>query len=291
MLVQKIKFRGRNLYATNEQVAEGNLLAVAKAELWEIQTRNSSEEVQTRHGLTLAPALLGERKITLEGVILAENAIKRSELSKELDRIFAPPMQINLGESTDFPLYFEDAEGIRWYVYAQVKKLPQKNTDLNDPNLLTWTVELVAHDPFIYSAIVHTAVDTNRTQGASCPVSLSCGFTEGWKTFSYAGTLPNQLNVTLTATADSATDGQVRIYNLTSGEYFQINEVELDIGDCLVVDSEKRKITLNGADITYKKASGTSWPSLITGTNQIRTDTNVESIRVDVAYSWREIWL
>lgn len=290
MLIQKIKFRGKNLYATSEQIAEGNILAVAKAELWELETRNGSEEIQTRHGLTNAPALLGKRKITLEGVIIAESASKRSELLKELDRTFAPEAQVSFGVDANLPLYFEDAEGKRWCVYAQVSKLPQKTDDPSDVNLLTWKVELQATDPFIYSAASYTAEDVNRTQGLTLPTSTSCGFTQGWKTLDYAGTLAGDLQITLTATADNATDGQIKIYNLTSGEIFQINEVEMNTGDVLVIDTENRKITLNEADITYKKSGG-GWPSLAPGENQIRTDTNVENVRVNVIYAWREVWL
>ncbi len=290
MIIQKVKFRGKNLYATSEQVIAGNIIALSKAEMWEIETHRSGEELQTRHGFAKSPALLGRRKITLEGVIIAESEIRRSALMKELDQTFAPQMQISFGEDVSLPLYFEDAEGKRWCVYVQVSKLPQKTDDIHDPNLLTWKVELTADDPFIYSAVLHTTSDVNRTQGLSLPTSLECGFTESWKTLNYAGTIPNNLNVTITATENNATDGQVKIYNLTSGEVFQVNNLEMNTGDVLVINSEERMITLNGVDVTYKKV-GSTWPNLLTGDNQLRTDTNIESVRATVQYSWREVWL
>lgn len=291
MIIQKIKFRGKNLYATSEQISAGNILAVSKAELWELETHSASEEMQTRHGLTNTQNLLGERKITLEGVIIAESASKRSELMKELDQTFAPQIQVSFGEDASLPLYFEDAGENRWCVYAQVSKLPQKTDDASDPNLLSWTVELTAHDPFIYSAVKFSTEDVNRTQGLSTPLTLAAGFTEGWKTLNYNGTVPGDLEIKITATEDDATDGQIKIYNLTTGEIFQINEVEMNAGDVLNVDTPNRKITLNDADITYKKSTSSSWPALLTGENNLRVDTNIESVRATVNYTWREVWL
>lgn len=290
MIIQKVKYRGKNLYATSEQLSSGNLIALNQAELWEISTHQSGEELQTRHGVSNSPALLGSRKITLEGVIIAESETKRSELIKELDQTFAPQIQVNFGEDGNLPLYFEDAEEKRWCIYAQVSKLPQKTSSLDDPNMVSWKVELIANDPFIYSAASYTADDTNRTQSLSLPISLGDEFTEGWKTLTYAGTIPNDLNISITTTEDNATDGQLKIYNLTSGEVFQIEELELDEGDVLVINTTDRMITLNDEDITYKKV-GATWPNLIPGENQLRIDTNVESVRLSAEYSWREMWV
>lgn len=263
---------------------EWGILCLKEFSFYEVATSASSEKYAIRHGEYVSPTLLKNRRVRFLFDILADTEQERRALLNKVQRAFAPesnpsPFNKNLWKD----LSFMDVDGNVRECKCQIYQWIQLSDFANEK--WVWiSAEVITDSAYMKSRQEFHQTITNTLSWIKLPTKLPFPRT-------YYGIIENEsameipLTITMTI-ADSDTSkypydkikivfksewDEMRAFHLTD-----INELSLEVGDKITVDSENRRVYLENSDwtsdITGLVSVGSERPVLQGWSNQIWID-------------------
>lgn len=160
----------------------------------------------------------------------------------------------------------------------------------------TLSLPLVAADPRIYSAVLHSA-NVTASAGAAVGFGFALRFPLSFGGGSTVADVLATNNGNASAPATVRIDGPIsspRITNATSNLVIALNYT-LGVGEYITIDTEARTIILNGNTNRYSAldfTSTTGWWSLLPGTNDIRlSGGGITGGVTALTVSYRDAWI
>lgn len=259
-----------------------------------LDVSDEQNNVQWFHGIKLSPTFARGRRITLEGVIIADTHTGSSKGIDYLESLFALqgiPSTVEL-----LPFIVTDEQDRQWELNCKIKEPLQIDTQDNDWmewSTRRWRVVLQSEDPRYYWVGEQSVVGAEWNFGGvklwvKLWVKLNEYFNEiqinaEWNT-------ETQLIITLTALGDINTP--LMIKNITAGTFFAL-DVDAVAGDVIVINSKTFEATKNGANIKASRIEGSTWPKSkwVTSLSIYDDDGWLFASDFDISITWRDALL
>lgn len=266
---------------------EWGILCLKEFSFYEVATSASSEKYAIRHGEYVSPTTLKNRRIRFLFDILADSEQERWTLLNKVQRAFAPesnpsPFNKNLWKD----LSFMDVDGNVRECKCQIYQWIQLSDFANEK--WVWiSAEVITDSAYMKSRQEFHQTITNTQSWIKLPTKLPFPRTY-YRVIENESAMEIPLTITMTI-ADSDTSkypydkikivfksewDEMRAFHLTD-----INELSLEVGDKITVDSEKRRVYLENGDgtndITWLVTVWSERPVLQGGDNQIWIDVGV----------------
>ena len=253
MAVVSIEFNGIKISdINNKYVLLPPIVGLAKP-----QIRTGEGDFSGRDGGYISTQFYGKRAVSLTGVIQGscteELETLRKELSDALPIRTLTTFLITLGDGGQYVL--------EAYVVAY-------QCDYDSKTFSDFKIDLLSPSPYLYYPNGEIQQDISKLISGGYPTPYSLPVQ--WQ----LGTQPS----VITNTSDSVVfpeitlEGQFtnpRITNLTTGQYVELTPITTSSSDVLVIDMQRRIITLNGGSVIDKRTSTSSWWGLAIGDNTI----------------------
>jgi len=259
-----------------------------------LDVSDSQADVQGFHGIKLSPTYARGRRITLEGIIIADDHEGSSKGIDFLETLFA--LQ-GIPSSIDLKSFIvTDEQDRRWELQCKIKET--LSIDIQDDDYMTgairrWRVVLQSEDPRYYNVAEQTETGAEGYIGG-----VKLGTTLGVKLNEYFneiqilanGNIESPLKITITATGDINTPLMVR--NITSNTYFGL-DIGAVSGDIIVIDSNLKTATKNGINILANRIAGSNWIKAFGSTvlSVYDEDGGLPTSDFDISISYRDVLL
>lgn len=266
MLGKNFTFRGLSIpYTRAEGIANG---FVADIEWKNITTRDIVQDRQDYHGVYASPSLANGRLITISGDVFDIDKAERGSIRNTIESIFQLEGIPKFGEGI-YQLAFDDDDGTSWFINAKVRTPLEYSMDRGS-SVYSFRSELFAQDPLIYGAIEKTASgEYGLLGGAYLPITLPENLASAINYFSVVndGNFPNSPTITISGEITNP-----RVYNLTTGRYFGINQTMTGTDELVVKISDEDNIgqptaKLNGVNVFADLQDGSDLLYVNSGTN------------------------
>lgn len=227
----------------------------------QLDVSDEQQNVQWYHWVKLSPTFARGRRITLEGIIVADDHVWSSKAIDFLDQLFA--LQWNPSQVELLPFIVTDEQDRRWQVNCKIKE--PLSIDISDDDWMEgtnrrWRVVLQSEDPRYYNADQTTKTWAEWFFGwvklwAKLWFSMDEYFNEIqilniWN-------IATPLEITITATWDINTPLMIR--NITDGTFFGL-DIDAFSWDVIVINSNDFTATKNGVNIKAQRIAGSTWP-------------------------------
>lgn len=204
--------------------------------------RNGDGNRFCRDGGYVSGQFYGHRTITIKGFFISDNCVIGNQLRKiliELLKIrYSLPIIITLDDGSEYY-----AEG-----YIQDIKCPISSLRVNE-----YQITLLCTDPIIYESEDGEPKEYSENLGAETTI-INFGGADIYPTIIVEGIV----------------DG-IELKNATTGQTMQIEVETESAANRVVVDMQKREITLNGIRINENRTPSSRWWYLAPGENTIQT--------------------
>lgn len=233
-----------------------------------LDVSDSQQDVQWFHGVKLSPTFARGRRITLEGIIIADDRVWSSKAIDYLESLFAlqwVPSQVEL-----LPFIVTDDQDRRWELQAKIKEplsLDINDDDWQDWATRRWRVVLQSEDPRYYNTDEQEVIGAEWNYwGVKLWVKLWTKLDEYFNEIQVIsnGNIESPLTITLTALSDI--NQPITIKNITDNTFFWL-DIDAVAWDIIVVDSNNLTATKNGTNVLANRVSWSVWPKAIGTTN------------------------
>lgn len=286
-MVYKVEYNGLQFLNSPYNIEAGGSLVLKEFSFFEVATSSNTEKYAIKHGEYVSPTQMKNRRIRLLFDIIAGSEQERWTLLKQVQRAFTPEQNPSpFNEKLRKNLSFLDVECKKWNCKCQVLQGIQLSDFANEKRAGI-SVELITDSPYFTSNQEYSITTTNTLMGVKLPVKLPTKRQYFKGAINYNGVINAPLRITLNITnADSScypydkikvlhqTGDVLEAYHLTN-----ISALELQVGDKIIIDTEKRRTYLetnNGTtEITGLVSLGSVRPSVEGGANIVAIDTGV----------------
>lgn len=264
-------------------------LVLKEFSFFEVATQSSTSKYAIRHWEYVNPTEMKNRRIRILFDIVANNETERRALLKQVQRAFTPesnPSPFN--ERLRKELSFLDVDCIEWKCKCQVLQGVQLS-DFANQKRAGVSVELITDSPYFYSNQEFSLETKNTLAWMKLPVKLPFyrQYHQKMVNINYEWIVESPLYIELNI-LDNDDDNfpydRIKVIHQSEQglEVMYINDVielNLNIGDKIIVDSENRRCYFQHdetkTDITGLIEAGSDRPSLQLWTNIISIDTGV----------------
>ncbi len=272
-----------NITINNLQLGENTkyLIASPVAGFSKAPIRTADGDYSGKDGGYVSAQFYGKRAITIVGWIYASTCEENEDMRNDLASALVIRQLL--------PVFVRTFSGKIYLVEAYVTSLQM---DITSPKVSEFKIDLIAPSPFIYdggdgvdpdSGWVEQPINKLIGGGYSTPYNLPVT----WK----AGTQPNIIN----NTGDTYIYPQIRlegqwtnprILNVTENAFIELN-ITTTSGDVILIDLDKRTITLNGGNILSSRTIDSSWWGLRPGDNMIELTSDDTNDATSGTVRWR----
>lgn len=300
-MVNNVSYNGLNFLNAPYFRPEWWFLCLKEFSFFEIPTSASTEKYALRHWEYVSPTLKKNRRIRILFDILANDDNERWILLKKVQRAFSPeqtpsPFNKNLWKE----LTFEDVEGKKWKTNCQVIQGVQLS-DFAHEKRATVSVELITDSSEFKSYEENTYSNWRNTR------FWKRLWTELWfhgqyytNIVNYWWTIDSSMVIKMKMLEENAVPNKkINIVHTWEEEeealqIDNIDELELEVWDTIVVDTNERKVMLLNQiwiiDITWMVTLWSQWPLFKFWENIIAIDTGATEKTVDVEIERNEIF-
>jgi len=257
MIWKSFEFNGQTISKTTWDFRVGIDVIQWKS----LDISDEQTNVQWFHGVKLSPTFARGRRISIEGMIIADDQIWSSKGIDYLEWLFAlqwVPNQVEL-----LPFIVTDEQDRRWQINAKIKE--PLSIDINDNDWQAWAtrrfrVVLQSEDPRYYN------VDQKEVQWSE----WFYGWVKLWAKLWFKmddnfneiqiitwGNIDAPLEITLTVKWEINT--LLMIKNLTDGTFFAL-DIDAVVDDIIVINSNTFEVTKNGINIKSSRVAWSTWP-------------------------------
>lgn len=260
----------------------------------QLDVSDEQQNVQGFHGVKLSPTFARGRRVTLEGIIVADDHIGSSKAIDFLESLFAlqgVPSQVEL-----LPFLVTDEQDRVWKLNCKVKET--LSIDIGDYDYLQganrrWRVVLQSEDPRYYNYNESTASGLEwYFGGVQLPVALWVPLDMEYNEIQVITIGNSDTPLKFTLTASGNIDAPLTIKNLSNDTFFALN-IDAVAGDVIVVDSTTKTATKNGTNILANRVAWSTWPKA-KGTmlfSIVDEDGWLDASDFNVSVSWHDVLL
>lgn len=259
-----------------------------------LDVSDEQSNVQWFHGVKLSPTFARGRRITLEGIIIADDHIWSSKGIDYLETLFAlqgVPDQVEL-----LPFIVTDEQDRQWELQCKIKE--PLSIDINDNDWMQWStrrwrVVLQSQDPRYYSTEIQSV---SWVEWVFWGVQL---WVQLWHAFDYSfnfiqlnaySNIETPLIINITATWNI--DGPLYIKNQNTWAFFGL-DIDAIAWDVIYINSNTLEATKNGENIKAYRIEWSTWPKAQYETSFIIYDQDwwLTSSDFDVNITFRNVLL
>lgn len=291
MIGKNFTYRGQAISTTTGDFQIGLQVAQWKS----LDVSDEQQNVQGYHGIKLSPTFARGRRITLEGLIIADNHEWSSKGIDYLEGLFAlqwVPDQVEL-----LPFTVSDEQDRVWVINAKIKE--PVSIEIQDDDYMQgvnrrWRVVLQSEDPRFYSLEEYSQLGAEwHFWGFKLGHKLGVKFNEFYNEIQVNaenGNIDTPLVFTITALWDI--DTPLLIKNNTDGSFFWL-DIDAVAGDVIIVDANHYKATKNGVNIKATRMIGSTWPRAkwVAVFSILDNDGWLFESDFDVSVTWKNILL
>lgn len=257
MIWKSFEFNGQTISKTTWDFRVGLDVVQWK----QLDVSDSQQDVQWFHGVKLSPTFARGRRITLEGIIVADTHEGSSMAIDYLETLFAlqwVPSQVEL-----LPFIVTDEQDRRWQLNCKIKE--PLSIDISDNDWMEgtnrrWRVVLQSEDPRYYNVDEQSVVWSEwYFWGIKLWAKLWAKLDEYFNEIQVIANwnIEAPLKITITATGDINTP--LTIKNLTDETFFGL-DIDAVAWDIIVINSNTLEATKNGINIKASRISWSTWP-------------------------------
>lgn len=260
----------------------------------QLDVTDEAQNVQWYHWVKLSPTFARGRRITLEGIIVADDHEKSSMAIDYLEELFAlqwVPSQVNL-----MPFIVTDEQDRQWKINCKIKEplsIDISDDDWREGTNRRWRVVLQSEDPRYYSVDEYGETGAEwHFGGVKFPVKFWVKFDEYFNEIQVNAQSQIEAPLIFTLTATGDIDAPLLIKNLTDGTFFWL-DIDAVAWDVIVVDSNTYKVTKNWVNIKASRIEWSTWPrsKWVTTFSIFDNDWGLFESDFDVDIKWRNILL
>ncbi len=226
-----------------------------------LDVSDEQQNVQGYHGIKLSPTFARGRRVTLEGIILADDQEGSSKGIDYLESLFALQGIPDVVEL--LPFLVTDEQDRVWQLDCKIKE--PLSIDIGDYDYLEWAnrrwrVVLQSEDPRYYDVDESsTTGDEGHFGGIKLGAKLGFALNEEMNEIQVITTWNIQSPLKFTMTGLANIDGPLIIRNMTEGTFFGLT-IDAVIGDIIIVDGINLTATKNGVNVLANRISWSTWP-------------------------------
>lgn len=249
--------------------------------------RTNVQDLPEADGAVAGNSYLGQRPITLTGVIAASDAASRNALIINLQRALR-------GLRADATLQASPSGLPAMQATGRVV-----NLRVTGQWLKQFQIQMICQDPRIYSQTLHTSTATQAGTPAAPGASFSWAFPVNWGggggAYSVAVNLTNAGNFAAPLILQAG--GPItspQFTDATSGASIYIDGVTVASGQTLTVDTLARTVTLTPGGTNfyqYLRFPGSAWFNLDPGSSTIQLWGTGTSAATALTCQWRDAWV
>lgn len=247
--------------------------------------RTADGDYSGRDGGYVSAQLYGKRLVSLQGWVYGSSC----EDNELLRGLLMEALEIR----KLLPVYIRTFAGDYYLMMAYVTDLKM---DITSQRVSAYKIDLLAPDPYLYDVGDGEDPDSGWIQQT---ISKAVG---GGYVFPYVLPVNWQAGISnsiVTNLGDSMVYPQIvltdkwtnpTITNITTGQHVTLN-MTTSVGDVLIIDMDRRTITLNGGSVIANRTTDSFWWGLLVGDNAIEltstsgTDNNTAVVRWRTRYS------
>lgn len=259
-----------------------------------LDVSDEQSNVQWFHGIKLSPTFARGRRITLEGVIIADDHIWSSKAIDRLETLFALQGTPDVVEL--LPFVVTDEQDRRWQLNCKIKEPLQidiQDNDWMEWSTRRWRVVLQSEDPKYYNADLKTKDGAEWFFGwVKLWVKLWVAFNEYFNEVQILniGNIATPLEITITATGEI--NSPLMIKNITDGTFFGL-DIDAVAWDIIVINAKTFVATKNGVNIKANRIAWSTWPKA-TGTTYLSIEDDEAGLYTsdfDISIKYRDALL
>jgi hypothetical protein len=249
------------------------------------EVRESADNLVGMDGGIHGSFYYGRRPVTLSGTVynVATDAVRNTRLTKL--------QQASNAVRGDATLSWTPGGGVA----QQIKVRRQQPLRISGGWVKDFQLSLVAADPRIYSAVLHT----QSVAASGTPTPSGRGYAKAYPVVYGGGSILGQMFVVNSGSALSypiltftGPGSNPSALNLTTGERISLIYT-LGAGDTLTVDTLNRTVVLNGTASRYSAIdfTNTAWWGLVPGSNDVRLSWGAYTAGASLTVQYRDAWL
>lgn len=229
-----------------------------------IDVSDAVTDVQWFHGVKLSPTFARGRRVTFEGIIIADDHVWSSKGIDYLENLFALqwiPSQVEL-----LPFVVTDEQDREWELQAKVKEplsIEINDNDWQQGANRRWRVVLQSEDPRYYNAIEQEVIwAEGNFWGVKLWVKLWVKFNDYFNEIQIIawGNIETPLKTTITATWNI--NKPLMIRNITNWSFFGL-DIDAVSWDIIEINSNTKTATKNWVNILANRISWSTWPQAL----------------------------
>ena len=228
-----------------------------------LDVSDEQSNVQGYHGIKLSPTFVRGRRITLEGIIIADDHVWSSKAIDYLETLFALQGVPSVVEMSPFTV--TDEQDRIWRIEAKIKE--PVSIEIPDDDFLQWSsrrwrVVLQSEDPRYFSQIEATVTWSEwNFWGVKFPVKFGVPFNEEYNEIQVitTGTIETPIKIQLDILWQ--VQSPLSIKNITNNTFFNldINAIPWDV---IIVNSKTRTATKNWLNILAQRLLWSTRPKI-----------------------------
>lgn len=284
-MVYKVEYNWLTFLNNPYFIQEWWSLILKEFSFFEVATSANTEKYAIRHWEYVSPTEMKNRRVRLLFDIVANSEEERRALLRRVQKAFAPennpsPFNSRLWKN----LSFLDVDCTEWNCKCQVYKGIELSDFANEKRV--WiSVELITDSPYFYSSQVNSITTRNTQMWIKLPVKLPFKrqYYKGVINYSWVMSAPAKVVLNILEN-DSSYYPMNKIKVICQNDEWlsvlyieNINEIWIEVGNLITIDTENRKcyLTNNGwtEDISWLIALGSQRPYLVWWTNVLAIDT------------------
>ena len=233
------------------------------------EVRTADGVFSGRDGGYISNQLYGKRAVTLQGMMIGNDADDYEDLRKNL------VANLPIRSMAEFKITMPSGDQYILEAYPIDVQADYRRDSYGE-----YKIDIVAPSPYLYAVGGEVSYPIKKLIGGGyeTPYALPVTWVKGTQ------------NTTITNTGDSIIYPRIvltgkwtnpRILNVTTNQYVELTGFASTTGDEVVFDMLKRTITLNGGNIINKRTSSSSWWGLAIGSNVIELTSTSGSDAMD----------
>lgn len=269
---------GLNEYTTTEGFVVTNMPGLEASAVVTTVVPKSGKD-----GVLVPTAYSRERRITIEGTMVAKTKEKAVEMRRKLSSLVSP-VRNNYNVVIAKELFLEDFDGAQYKLDVVVNGL---NAPRSSGMLVSdWQFDLIAKDWRIFSMAEKSVIFT-QIQGGYFSIPFSIPFSFEGGTGEPTAIMNDGDTVTPFRWVVNGPATNPTLVNTTTGQFIQVNTV-IGVGDKLIVDTAKQTVTINGANGMQFVSGNSNFFELDPGETVLTITTAVPSEEPVSQLFWRD---
>lgn len=302
IMAYKVEYNGLKFLNSPYNIKEWGWLVLKEFSFFEVATQSSTEKYAIRHWEYVSPTMMKNRRIRILFDIIASSEAERWQLLKGVQKAFSPAINPSpFNDKLWHELTFLDVDCKEWRCNCQVLQWIQLSDFANEKRV--WiSVELITDSPYFYSNQEYSITTDNTQMWIQLPVKnpFKRRYYKGVVNYQWTieGPMVIEMDILNNDSAMFPYDKIKILHQMWEEiEVFyieEINDLWLNVGDKIIVDTEKRRCYHENDtwthDITWLVSVWSIRPNLERWLNIVAIDTGLWDKTIEATIKRKDLF-